>query len=127
LEDLADCAVPEVVTLPAELMEDFVPFRTPSGRVFRRVRIHTLSEAVMRVATGELVHPTVGSFVDHFRHSHVTAVPLRDMPPSATALVWLTADRNGRVEAFVAAATEVLRCAGERAATTPGRSTSSVD
>jgi hypothetical protein len=30
------------------------------------------------------------------------------MPPSATALVWLTAGRNRKVDAFVDAATDVL-------------------
>jgi len=113
LEDLADCAVPEVRSLPTELEEDTVPSHTPLGRVFARVPTHTPCEALMRVATGEIVYPTVGSFVDHFRHPHVTALPLRGMPPLATALVWLTAGRNRKVDAFVDAATGVLEFARE--------------
>jgi len=35
-------------------------------------------------------------------------VPFSDLPPSEAALVWRTADRSPKIEAFVRAATDVL-------------------
>jgi hypothetical protein len=63
----------------------------------------------LRVAAGEIVHPTVRPFLDHFPHPGVTAIPIRDMPPSKTALMWLKTNRSVKVEAFARAATDVLR------------------
>jgi hypothetical protein len=62
----------------------------------------------MRIALGELVHPTVPSFLDHFQHPNVVGVPIRDLPASETALVWLTANRSLKLKAFERAARDVL-------------------
>jgi hypothetical protein len=85
LEDLADCTLPDVEFLPRALMDAFIPPRTPSGRIFRRIRIRTLSESLMRVAAGEIVHLTAPSFVEQYHQPGVTAIPVRDMEPSRTA------------------------------------------
>jgi DNA-binding transcriptional LysR family regulator len=112
LEDLIGCTLPEVPALPAQLMEEFVPGKTPSGHIFPRTRLRSISEAIMRVGMGEIVHPTVRSFIDYHQHPDVVAVPLRGLPPSRTALVWLTASRDHRIEAFVESAVEALTAAG---------------
>jgi hypothetical protein len=62
----------------------------------------------MRVATGEQVHPTVTSFLEHYKGPPLVAVPITDLPPSEAALVWRTADRNAKIRSFVRAATDVL-------------------
>jgi DNA-binding transcriptional LysR family regulator len=108
-EDLADYTVPDISALPRELMDAFIPPRTPAGRRLRRVELHTLPEAISRAATGEIVHPTVPSFLDHYRSPGVTAVPIRGMPASETALVWLRSNRSVKIEAFVGTAGEILR------------------
>jgi DNA-binding transcriptional LysR family regulator len=108
-EDLADYTLPDGDTLPRELMDALIPPCTPSGRRLKRVFAHTLTEVLMRVAAGEIVHPTVGSFLDHFPNPGVTAIPIRDLPPSETALVWLKGNRSVKIEAFARAAADVLR------------------
>jgi hypothetical protein len=55
-----------------------------------------------------MVHATVRSLADHLRDSSVTFVPIRDLPPSQTALVWLATNDSSRIEAFANAAAEVL-------------------
>jgi hypothetical protein len=60
------------------------------------------------VALGEIVHPTVPSFLEHYPHPDVTSVPIRDMPNSETALVWLKTNRSMKIEAFARAASDLL-------------------
>jgi hypothetical protein len=50
----------------------------------------------------------VPSFLEHYPHPGVTSVPIRDLPPSRTALVWLTAQHSARHEAFAQVAEDVL-------------------
>jgi DNA-binding transcriptional LysR family regulator len=108
VEDLADCSLPYSSKLPREMMDAFIPPRTPSGRALHRVEDPTLSDAMVRVATGELVHMTVRSFLDHFRNPGVVGIPIRDLPPSETALMWLTAREGGKIQAFARAAADVM-------------------
>jgi hypothetical protein len=67
-----------------------------------------LEEMMLRVALGEQVHPTVRSLRERLAHPGVAAVPISDLPPSETALAWLTADRGRATEAFLQAAADVL-------------------
>jgi DNA-binding transcriptional LysR family regulator len=108
IEDLFPYAVPDVPSLPRQMMEMLMPSRTPSGKEFHRVELRSISEAMMRVASKETVHPTVPSFVDYHQHPGVTTVPIRDLPPSETALVCLAANRSPRLQAFIQAASDVL-------------------
>jgi len=108
LEDLVDYAVTDVPTLPSELMSAFMPPVSPSGRRFRRVRLHSVTEAFMRAAAGEVVHPTVASVTEFHPTRGVTLIPLRGLPPSETALVWLAERSSHAIDAFVACATDVL-------------------
>jgi DNA-binding transcriptional LysR family regulator len=108
LEDIAPYPVPDASGLPREMIEAFIPARAPSGRPIRRVNVSAMLEVIMRIALGELVHPTVPSFLDHFQHPNVVGVPIRDLPASETALVWLTANRSLKLKAFERAARDVL-------------------
>jgi DNA-binding transcriptional LysR family regulator len=111
-EDLADYPVSDVTGFNREMMNAFIPPLTPSGVRLRRVARRTFEEAVMRVAVGEQVHPTVTSFLEHYNGPPVVAVPFSDLPASEAALVWRTADRNPKTHAFIRAAADVL--AGHR-------------
>jgi DNA-binding transcriptional LysR family regulator len=107
-EDLADRVVGDIPSFPREMMDAFIPPVTPSGRVLKRIDNSDPGIVMMRVALGEQVHPTVRSFLEHQSHPGVTSVPIHDLPPSETALVWLTANRSAKVHAFVDAAADAL-------------------
>ncbi|HUA49521.1 MAG TPA: LysR family transcriptional regulator [Solirubrobacteraceae bacterium] len=107
-EDIADRVVSDVTAFPRQLMDAFVPPVTPSGRVLKRIPNRSPEDTLMRVALGEQVHPTVRSFLDHHSHPGVVSVPIRDLPPSETALVWLTANRRPAIDAFARAAADVI-------------------
>jgi len=107
-EDLADRVVSDVPAFPRDVMDAFVPPVTPRGRTLRRIANHSAEDTMMRVALGEQVHPTVRSFLIHHSHPGVVSVPIRDLPPSETALVWLTANRRPRIDAFARAAADVI-------------------
>lgn len=62
----------------------------------------------MRIANGQIVHPTVRSFLDYYRHPGVVAIPIRDLPPSETALAWLTGGETAKLRAFVDVAGAVV-------------------
>jgi DNA-binding transcriptional LysR family regulator len=108
LEDFADHPVSDNPAFPRDMMDALIPPVTPSGRVYRRVTSRNLEEMLISIAAGKQVHPTVPSFLDHHAHPGVAAIPISDLPPSLTALVWLKAARFPRVEAFARAAEDVL-------------------
>jgi len=112
VEALADYVVADVQTLPREMMDAFIPPRTPSGRRVRRIVVRTIDESLLRVALGETVHPTVLSFLDHSRHPGISSIAISDLPPSETALIWLAASSSPKIDAFARAAADVLRGAG---------------
>jgi DNA-binding transcriptional LysR family regulator len=107
-EDLADRGVSDVLAFPRDVMNAFIPPVTPLGRVLRRIPNSSAEDTMMRVALGEQVHPTVRSFLDHHSHPGVVSVPIRDLPPSETGLVWLTANRGPKIDAFARAASDVI-------------------
>jgi DNA-binding transcriptional LysR family regulator len=90
LEDIAayDVGWPDVL-LP-ETSDAFIPGQTPSGRPIRRVRlgIGGIGELIVAVARGRVVHPTISSFASHYAHPQVRYLPITDLPPAKTALVW---------------------------------------
>ena len=107
-EDLADRVVSDVLAFPREVMDAFIPPVTPRGRTLKRLPNSSAEDTMMRVALGEQVHPTVRSLLDHHSHPGVVAVPIRDLPPSETALVWLTAKGGPKIDAFARAAADVI-------------------
>lgn len=108
VEDLADYTTTDVPAVSREIMDEFSPPHTPSGRPIERAELHSITEAVARVATGELVHPTVPAFFEAFPDPRVTAIPIRDLPPAETVLLWLAANHSPKVRAFAACAGDVL-------------------
>ncbi|MGN6872715.1 MAG: LysR family transcriptional regulator [Solirubrobacteraceae bacterium] len=108
IEDIGDRPVTDIKVFPREMMDAFIPPVTPSGRRLRRaVTLHT-EETVMRVALGEQVHPTVPSHVEFMAHPGIASVPISDLPPSETALAWLTANLSPLTQALALAAADVL-------------------
>jgi DNA-binding transcriptional LysR family regulator len=108
LEDIADRLVPDTPPFRREMVDELIPPRTPSGRRLRRTKTRSVEDLLMRVASGELVHPTVATTVAYYGHPEITWVPMSDLLPSETALVWLTAGGSAKVRAFAHAAAEVL-------------------
>jgi hypothetical protein len=107
-DEFVDHVISDVPAFPREMLDAFIPPTTPSGHPVRRIAIRDIEEMVMRVALGEYVHPTVPSTLDYVTHPGVMSVPIRDLPPSETALAWLTADESAKTHAFVRAASDVL-------------------
>ena len=114
-EDVAGYAVSDARSLPREMMDAFIPPVTPSGIMLRRVERQTVAEAFLSAAVGELVHPTVRSQLAQVPRG-VTLIPIRDLPPSQTALLWLTANLSRKLAAFVRDATDVLSAKADNTA-----------
>lgn len=112
IEDLADYHVVPLSEFPTETVDAVIPRVTPSGRPIRRRRLRhtprTPYEVEALIARGVVVHPTVPSYAEYFGHPDIVHVPIRDMPPSTTGLVWRRHDADPRLRAFVEAAREVL-------------------
>jgi DNA-binding transcriptional LysR family regulator len=108
-EDISDRTVTDVQpAFPREMIDAFVPPVTPSGKILKRIANRSLEDVLIRVALGVQVHPTVPSFFDHLSHPGITSVPIVDLPPSETALVWMTASSSRKTEEFASIASEVL-------------------
>jgi DNA-binding transcriptional LysR family regulator len=108
LEDFADYPVSDNPVFPREMMDALIPPVTPAGRVYRRVTNRNLEEMMIAIAAGKQVHPTVPSFLEHYAHPGVAGIPISDLPPSLTALVWLKDGNSPKIQAFARAAGDVL-------------------
>jgi DNA-binding transcriptional LysR family regulator len=110
-EDLVGHDVRSPHGVPAELAEATCPARTPSGRLIRFVDapVDDNAELLYLLARGELVHPTVVPFAQHFQHPDVVAIPLRDLPPSACALAALKDSETPAGNAFTRIVEDVLK------------------
>lgn len=110
LEEVADYEVAGVEIEPKELVEDYIPIASPGGRPIRRSksRVDSVSDLVMLVARGKIVHPTVGSFMALVPDDRVACVPIDGMPASKLALAWRRRDPDPRLRAFIATAKSVL-------------------
>ncbi len=110
VEDFADHPMRRPDDVPEELAEASCPSRTPSGRpiVHSDIRVTDISELLLLIAQGRLVHPTVAPFAEHFRHPGIAIVPVRDLPPSSSALAWLRGHPDPARDAFVAIVDEVV-------------------
>ncbi|MHB1568697.1 MAG: LysR family transcriptional regulator [Solirubrobacteraceae bacterium] len=107
LEDIADTGLPMSFPrdVPREFLEAFVPPMTPTGRPLPRCDT-TIEEMLLRVARAEQLHPTISSFLDYYAAPGTVSVPL-DLPPSETALIWVTATAGPLVEAFARVVADV--------------------
>ena len=109
VEDFADYPVRRPADVP-ELAEASCPTHTPSGRQIVPADIHIadVSELLLLIAQGRLVHPTVAPFAEHFRHPGITIIPIHDLPPSSTALAWLKGYQHPARDTFVASVDQVV-------------------
>jgi DNA-binding transcriptional LysR family regulator len=105
VEDLADFPVRRSPDDPAEVAAASCPWTTPSGRpiVAADIAIADVSELLLLIAQGRLVHPTVAPFAEHFRHPAIAIVPLVDLPASSSALCWLRRVNHPGRSAFLEA------------------------
>lgn len=108
VEDFAGRAIGDAPSFPRELMDAFFPPSSPSGRAFPRITVRSFEELLMLVAAGKNVHPTVASFPNHCALHGIAHVPISDLPPSETAIVWLSTNRSEISRAFAQAAADVL-------------------
>src|SRR5919107_3011366 len=125
IEEVADFRVMRFETMPAEFHEAWIPSKTPSGR---RIPVQPFSqrslgdrgrmtsELLHLIATGRVVHPTVPSFANMFGHPDVVHVPIADLPPLRSALVWRRDNSDPRVQEFVRLAPELVPDPGRGAA-----------
>lgn len=121
LEDVADYPIADLGhVLPPELIVDFLPTHTPSGRPIPRVAMAEAEVlgAMIAVARGELVHLTITALSEHINHPGITLVPVDGMPISNAGLVWLTRRESPAIRAFA----QIARAMIDQTATTPSGS-----
>jgi DNA-binding transcriptional LysR family regulator len=114
VEDLADFRVGRFAFLPKEMIADLIPLSTPTGRPIPRTAepLHSLGEVATAVALGRIVQPTVPRFGARFDHPEIVLVPLRDLPPSRTGLVWRRDNHDPRITAFAELAARIVEQPG---------------
>lgn len=117
IEDVAEYRVTRWETMPPEFHEAWIPSRTPAGRRIEHQpfsrwslgdRGRMTSELVHLIATGRVVHPTVPSFAHMFGHPDITYVPIHDMSPLRSALVWQRDAANPWVRELARVAADVV-------------------
>jgi hypothetical protein len=64
------------------------------------------------IARGKIVHPTVPSFAEYFGQPGVTYVPISDMPPLESGLVWRRGASDPRLREFVRLTRDVIESRG---------------
>jgi DNA-binding transcriptional LysR family regulator len=118
VEELADHVLPRFDGWPRELHEELFPTKTPSGRPIPGVRIpvgeRNFLEIIHRVARQELVFPTVASVkpVMGVGHHDPAYLPITDMAPARSALVWRRGARDPKLRELQRLAREILRASG---------------
>jgi DNA-binding transcriptional LysR family regulator len=112
VEDLADFRVARFDGWPAELHDAWIPATTPSGRAIPYTRIpvgeRSPLEIASRVARGELVHPTASSAAPYLGPFELKFVPIKDLRPFRSALIWRRGASEARVREFIRVARGVL-------------------
>jgi DNA-binding transcriptional LysR family regulator len=108
VEDLADYTTTDIPGFSREVMDAYSPPRTPSGRPIRRAAVRSVTEVMTRVAAGEVVHPTLPAVMSHSHHPGIVVVPIRDLAPTETALVWLRSREGIKIQAFAQTAADVV-------------------
>lgn len=103
VEDLPHYDVGWIDVLARETADAYIPARTPSGRTISRrlLAVNDVSEALLTIARGRIVLPTVSSFAAGSPHPEITYIPISDMPVSETALVWRRGRRDLLLREFV--------------------------
>jgi DNA-binding transcriptional LysR family regulator len=111
LEDLADYETVAIEGVPRALHDAWIPARTHSGRRIRRRHLKRVSmnELAYLVAAGKIVHPTMASTAQIWGHPELVYVPITDLPPLRSALVWRRGLTDATAREFIRVAREVLR------------------
>ena len=88
IEVLGDHPVASFDRLPADVAP-VIPARTPAGRAIARaaLEVQDVSELIVAIARGTVVHPTVQSFAHHYAHPRIVYLPITDDPPQPNVLV----------------------------------------
>lgn len=111
VEELADHRLLRFDNWPKELHEAIAPSRTPRGRPIPRLRIplgeRSVSDISIRIARGEIVHPTVASASSFL--GQLTFVPITGMANLRSAFLWRRPARDPKLRAFIRVARDVLR------------------
>jgi DNA-binding transcriptional LysR family regulator len=111
IEEIADYPIAPITDSPEELIDAAFPRETPSGRQIRRLphRPATPHELTALIARGTIVHPTVPSFAEYFGHPDLVYIPIADLPPRESGLVWRRRrSSDPRLREFIGVAQEVL-------------------
>jgi len=114
--DLTGYTLNDAPAMPREMIDAFLPPTTTAGIKLPRVSLSSVEEAMILIANGQLVYLTVASFATYYSDPSIVAVPVSDLPPSKTALVWLTANRSPKIHALVAAASTIAQHPQDQAA-----------
>jgi DNA-binding transcriptional LysR family regulator len=109
VEDIADYDVAWTDGVIPTTGEAFIPSRTPDGRPIRFVRlgINDISELIVTIARGKVVHPTISSFAAHHGHPGVRYVPIVDLPPAPAALIWCRQALTAALQEFIRVAEDI--------------------
>ena len=110
IEDVADYPVAPITDEPKEMIDAVMPRRTPGGRQIRRLprRPKTPHEVTALIARGRIVHPTVPSFAEYYGQPGIKYVPISDMPPLRSGLLWRRRTSDARLRELVRLTREVL-------------------
>jgi len=110
IEEVADYPVAPITDEPKELIDAVMPRRTPAGRQIHRLprRPKTPHEVTALIARGRIVHPTVPSFAEYYGQPGIKYVPISDMPPLRSGLLWRRRTSDARLREFVRLTREVL-------------------
>jgi DNA-binding transcriptional LysR family regulator len=110
LEDIAEHKVARFDTMPEELMAEWTPARAPSGRPIERVSQspRTIAEIGTLILLGRIVQPAIPAFAERFDHPEIVLIPITDLPPSRTALLWRRDTGDPRIREFARIAEQIL-------------------
>jgi DNA-binding transcriptional LysR family regulator len=115
LEEISDYLVAPITDSPKELIDAVMPRTTPSGRQIRRVtsRPTTPHEVTSLIARGKIVHPTVPSFAEYYGQPGIKYIPIADMAPLESGLVWRRRATDRRLREFIRVTQAVISTARE--------------
>lgn len=111
VEELADYRLLHFDTWPKEFHEAIAPSRTPRGRPIPRLRVpvgeRSVADISMRIARGDVVHPTAASAASFL--GDLAYVPITGMTELRSAFLWRRPARDPKLRAFIRVAREFLR------------------
>jgi DNA-binding transcriptional LysR family regulator len=120
IEQVADYrVVPMEEVQPEELVEAWIPRKTPAGRTIARLRVpfaqmaredpgELRSRISWWIRTGEIVHPAMEPTAA-IHGPGIAWVPISDMAPLRSALVWPRGAHDLKLREFIRIAREVLQ------------------